>query len=94
MPDQKDKTPSMKRFGIDARTGELILGRYRLSLPKSRTLRIMIGVVLILGGLLSLLPVFGLWMLPLGFLVLSNELPMVRRWRRRLILWWERRKTR
>jgi hypothetical protein len=38
------------------------------------------------------LPVLGFWMIPLGLLVLSVDLPIVRRWRRQLTVWWHRRK--
>jgi hypothetical protein len=63
-------------------------------LPKSRPLRIAIGVVLIICGILGFLPVLGFWMIPLGLLVLSVDLPIVRRWRRQLTVWWHRdRKT-
>jgi hypothetical protein len=31
-------------------------------------------------------------MIPLGLLVLSVDLPIVRRWRRQLTVWWQRRK--
>lgn len=66
-------------------------GRYKLPLPRSRLLRILIGVLLMIGGLFSILPVFGLWMLPLGLLVLSIDIPRVRRWRRRFAVWFHRR---
>jgi len=36
--------------------------------------------------------VVGFWMIPLGLLVLSIDLPVVRRWRRQLTVWWHRRK--
>jgi hypothetical protein len=45
-----------------------------------------------LGGLFWFLPVLGLWMLPLGLLVLSIDIPAVRRLRRRIEIWWGRRK--
>ena len=62
-------------------------------LPKSRPIRIGLGIVLIACGLLGFLPVLGFWMLPLGFLVLSVDIPIVRRWRRQLTVWWHRRKV-
>jgi len=63
-------------------------------LPKSKPIRIGLGIVLVAGGLLGFLPVLGFWMLPLGLLVLSVDIPIVRRWRRQLTLWWHRdRKT-
>jgi hypothetical protein len=67
-------------------------------LPKSKPLRIGLGLVLVGCGLLGFLPVLGFWMIPLGLLVLSVDLPVVRRWRRQLTVWWhdskERRETR
>lgn len=62
-----------------------------LDMPESRGLRIAIGVLLILGGIVGFLPILGFWMIPLGLLVLSYEIPMVRRWRRRLAVKYGRR---
>jgi len=42
-----------------------------------------IGGALIIGGILGFLPVLGFWMVPLGLMVLSIDIPAVRRWRRR-----------
>jgi len=75
--------PPMRRF-IDA----LLHGRLRL-------IRLPVAVFLILGGLLSILPVLGLWMLPLGLMLLAVDVPLLRpyvsnaliRIRRRLGVW-------
>jgi hypothetical protein len=40
--------------------------------PAARWIRIPIGLLLILGGIFSILPVLGLWMLPLGLLTLGG----------------------
>jgi hypothetical protein len=61
-------------------------------LPQSKPLRIGLGILLVAGGLVGFLPVLGFWMIPLGLLVLSVDLPVVRRWRRQLTVWWHRRK--
>lgn len=71
---------------------KITIGNNRFALPRSRILRIVIGVLLILGGIAGFLPILGFWMIPLGLLVLSVDLPVVRRWRRRLVLWWEGRR--
>ncbi len=68
-----------------------IAGR-TFELPKSRLLRIAIGVLLILLGFVGFLPILGFWMVPIGLLVLSYEFAVVRRHRRRLVVWWERRR--
>jgi hypothetical protein len=60
--------------------------------PSARLVRIPAGVLLICGGFLSILPVFGLWMFPLGLILLAEDIPAVRRWRDRLLDWIERRK--
>jgi hypothetical protein len=61
-------------------------------LPESKPIRIGLGILLVAGGLIGFLPVLGFWMIPLGLLVLSIDLPIVRRWRRQLTVWWHRRK--
>jgi len=73
---------------------KLHLGNRTFNLPQSRTWRIIVGVALIIGGILGFLPVVGFWMIPLGFLVLSQEFHIVRRWRRRAVVKWGRRKQR
>lgn len=67
------------------------LGRWRLSLPGSAFLRVPMGCLLILGGCLGFLPVLGFWMVPLGLVVLSIDLPAARRLRRRMEIRWGRR---
>jgi purine-cytosine permease-like protein len=70
------------------------IGRYSIPVPQSRPLRIALGIVLILFGILGFLPLLGFWMIPLGLLVLSVDFPIVRRWQRRFMVWWNRRKKR
>lgn len=45
--------------------------------PGSRFVRIPLGFVLVLGGIFSFLPVLGIWMLPLGLLLLALDLPFL-----------------
>lgn len=64
--------------------------------PGSRILRIPLGILLILGGVFSFLPVLGIWMLPLGLLLLSLDLPILQGPMNNLILrsqrWWAKHK--
>ena len=69
-----------------------LFGR-EFQLPRSKGLRIAIGVGLVILGIFGFLPILGFWMIPLGLLVLSYEIATVRRWRRRLVVWWEKRKA-
>lgn len=62
-----------------------------LRAPSSRWIRLPVGVLLIVGGLLSFLPVLGLWMLPFGILLLALDVPLLRRPARRGTLCIERR---
>ncbi len=66
--------------------------------PADPRVRMLSGGLLVLGGLFSFLPVLGIWMLPLGLLLLAFDIPALkptvgwalvrgergwRRWRRR-----------
>ena len=66
-------------------------GNKKIALPGSKILRILVGAVLVIGGLLGFLPILGFWMVPLGLIVLSNDVPWVRRQRRWLQIWWRHR---
>ncbi|MDB5473215.1 MAG: hypothetical protein JWP99_518 [Devosia sp.] len=46
----------------------------RVRRPESRWFRIPLGILLVLGGIFSFLPVLGIWMLPLGLLLLAVDL--------------------
>jgi hypothetical protein len=70
----------------------LNFGRFSVPIPASRPLRIGLGILLILGGFLGFLPILGFWMVPLGLLVLSIDIAPVRRLRRRMEIWWGRRR--
>ena len=74
-------------------------GERSLRLPQNRALRIALGVILVVAGALGgWLPILGFWMVPLGLIILSVDIPAVRRWRRRttvaLLGWWRGRKDR
>ena len=59
--------------------------------PASRWARIPSGVLLSVGGLLWFLPLLGLWMLPLGLLLLAEDVPALDRLRARILETLERR---
>lgn len=59
--------------------------------PPMIWLRIPAGFLLIMGGLLSFLPILGLWMLPLGAILLSDDFRSLRALRTRFLDWVERR---
>ena len=64
-----------------------------------RLVRVPLALLLIVGGVFSFLPLLGVWMLPLGLLLLAVDLPALRapisalliRTRRRIgvwVAWW------
>ena len=53
--------------------------------PASR--RIPAGIGLIAGGVFSFLPILGVWMLPLGVVLLAKDIPPLRRPSARMLAW-------
>jgi hypothetical protein len=51
----------------------------RLRHPDARLIRIPIGLLCIVGGIFSFLPVLGIWMLPLGLLLIALDVPFLRK---------------
>jgi hypothetical protein len=58
--------------------------------PALRWVRVPAGVLFIAGSFLSILPLFGVWMLPLGLMLLAEDIPPLRRVRDRFLDWVER----
>jgi hypothetical protein len=62
---------------------------------RMRLVRVPVAILLIVGGFLAILPVFGLWMTPIGLMLLAIDVPALRprvsaaiiRGRRRFSLW-------
>jgi len=47
--------------------------------PSSFPVRLLVALLLILGGLFSFLPILGLWMLPLGLLLIAQDVPLLQK---------------
>ena len=66
--------------------------------PEARWIRIPTAVALMLGGVFAFLPILGLWMLPIGALLIGEDIPPVRRFTLRLLrrglVWWDRMRAR
>src|SRR4051812_28674712 len=58
--------------------------------PAARWVRMPLGLLFILGSFLFILPIFGLWMLPIGLLLLAEDIPALRCLRTRILDWTER----
>ncbi|MBS0531727.1 MAG: hypothetical protein JSS22_20405 [Proteobacteria bacterium] len=58
--------------------------------PSSRLVRIPLAILLIVGGIFSFLPILGLWMLPLGLVLLAQDMPFLEKPIARMLGWLER----
>jgi hypothetical protein len=61
------KLPDRARSAID-----------RLRNPPRRWVRLLTAMLLIVGGIFSLLPILGLWTLPLGLALMSDDVPWLK----------------
>jgi hypothetical protein len=50
-----------------------------LRMPSSFAVRLALAILLILGGIFSFLPVLGAWMLPLGLLLIAQDVPFLQK---------------
>ncbi len=55
--------------------------------PHARWVRIPTGVLLVIGGVFSILPFLGIWMLPLGLLLIAHDVPLLREPVGRFTIW-------
>ncbi|MFO1153090.1 MAG: hypothetical protein U1E42_05425 [Rhodospirillales bacterium] len=58
--------------------------------PEMMPLRVTAAILLMAGGLAGFLPVLGFWMLPLGILLLAQDVPFLRRLSVRMFVFFER----
>ena len=47
--------------------------------PASFTVRWIVAILFIVGGIFSFLPILGIWMLPLGLLLIAQDLPALQK---------------
>jgi membrane-bound ClpP family serine protease len=58
--------------------------------PSAMLIRIPLGFLLVLGGIFSFLPVLGIWMLPLGLMLLAIDIPLLQGPVSKAIIWGKR----
>jgi len=61
--------------------------------PSSRLIRFPLAVLLIIGGIFSFLPILGLWMLPLGLILIAQDITPLQKPVAQLLGWVERKWT-
>ena len=57
--------------------------------PSSFGVRLVVAILLIVGGIFSFLPILGLWMLPLGLLLIAQDVPLLQKPLLRTLAWGE-----
>jgi hypothetical protein len=57
--------------------------------PSSFAARLAVAILLMLGGIFSFLPVLGIWMLPLGLLLIAQDVHFLQRPLVRVLAWTE-----
>ena len=98
MTDDKDQRRLNRRFDRIERGMPEGVSRWLAFLrrPAMLFVRVPLGILLVLGGIFSFLPVLGLWMLPLGLLLLALDLRFLRAPLNRVLLrmerWWQTRR--
>ena len=56
--------------------------------PDARWVRLPVGALFLLGGLLApVVPILGVWMIPLGLLLLAYDVPFLRRPTAHFTIW-------
>jgi hypothetical protein len=98
-------SPTDRRFARQFEVLSRLIPRLRgtinfLREKKWMIIRLPLAMLLIAGGIFSILPFLGIWMLPLGLLLLAVDLPPLRgpisammiRARRRIDLWSQHRR--
>ena len=58
--------------------------------PRFHWVRLPVGIVLILAGIVGFLPILGFWMVPLGLIVMAKDIPPLRPTLVRCLDWAER----
>jgi hypothetical protein len=90
MNDQGRRTLDQAYEGLEHEVPDRVCRAIRwLRDPKARWIRIPLGVVLILSSALWFLPVLGIEFLPIGILLIAQDIPILREPVGRFVIWLE-----
>ncbi|MBP2296242.1 hypothetical protein [Azospirillum rugosum] len=90
MTDKGQKTLDRAYDGLEDQAPDRVARAIRwLRDPKARWIRIPLGVLFIIGSTLWFLPVLGIEMLPLGLLLIAQDVPFLRKPVGRAMIWLE-----
>jgi hypothetical protein len=90
-----DKNRLERQFRqLESRLPDFVARTLRwLRKPASRWIRIPVAFLLIIAGVFGFLPVLGLWMLPLGVLLLAQDVTFLAQPTTSALVWLERQWT-
>jgi len=71
-----------KKFNIKKRLSRWM---HRMKNHPNQIFRVTVGTLFLIGGVLWFLPVLGLWMIPIGLVILFSRSPIYWRLRRRYV---------
>jgi hypothetical protein len=57
--------------------------------PSSFAVRFIVAILFIAGGIFSFLPILGIWMLPLGLLLIAQDVPVLQKPLVTVLMWTE-----
>ncbi len=91
---QMNKTDAQKLDAIVEKYSDKIprpLGRFIrwMRNPKLRWLRLIVGTLLVIFGILGFLPILGFWMVPLGLIILAQDCKWLQRPTLNAVMWLE-----
>ena len=91
MPDEKGKELLDRAFeGLERETPDTITHILRwVRDPKSRWIRLPLGILCIIASFFWFLPIVGLEYFPIGLLLIAEDVPFLRRPVARMMLWLE-----
>lgn len=77
--------------GLERETPDRVARAIRwLRNPKARWIRLPLGLLLVAGGFFGFLPILGFEFIPLGLLLIAQDLPFLQKPVARLTIWLER----
>lgn len=88
MSDEGRKKLNQAYAGLERETPDRVAGAIRwLSDPKSKLVRLPTGLALIAGGFFGFLPILGFEFIPIGLLLVAQDIPFLRKPVGQLTLW-------
>ncbi len=90
MSDQGNKKLQEAYDGLESQVPDRVARMIRwLRNPKAKWVRLPLGILLIIGGFFGFLPILGIEMIPLGLLLVAQDIPFLQEPVGRAVIWLE-----